>query len=84
MNSQRNEQDENDSSHCNRGKKSVKSIDWKCRYCLYTNNEEMSWAVFGDYFVDYNDGREGARVCIICYKYCAKTREDRIPLESRG
>ena len=52
--------------------------------CLYTNNEEMSWAVFGDYFVDYNDGREGARVCIICYKYCAKTREDRIGFESRG
>ena len=83
MNSQRNEQDENDNSQCNT-EKMVKNIDGKCRYCLYTNNEEMSWAVFGDYFVYYDDGREGACACIICYKYCAKTREDRIGFESRG
>ena len=47
---------------------SVNNLDWKCNYCSYTNNEEVSWAVFGD----YDDGREGARLCIICYKYCAR------------
>ena len=50
------QQDENDNSRCNVGTTTVKNIDWKCRYCSYTNNEEVSWAVFGDYFVDYDDG----------------------------
>ena len=56
-------QDENDNSHHNAEQKTVKNIDWKCRYCSYTNNEEVSWVVFGDYFVDYDDGQEGAHIC---------------------
>jgi hypothetical protein len=46
----------------------VNNIDWKCKYCSYINNEEVSWAVFGD----YDNDREGARVCVMCYKYCAR------------
>ena len=83
-NSRMSAQDENDNSRCNGGEKTVKNIDWKCRYCSYTNNEEISWSVFGDYFVDYDDGREGARMCIICYKYCARRREDTRGYETRG
>ena len=40
----------------------VNNLDWRCNYCSYTNNEEVSWSVFGD----YDDGCEGARLCIIC------------------
>ena len=68
MDSQIHTQDENDQSLHNTGKKTVKDINWKCKYCSYTNNEEVSWAVFGD----YDDYREGARVCVICYRYCAR------------
>jgi hypothetical protein len=39
--------DENNNSGRNVEKPTVKNIDWKCRYCSYTNNEEVSWAVFG-------------------------------------
>ena len=46
----------------------VNNLDWKCNYCSYTNNEEVSGAVFGD----HDDDREGAQLCIICYKYCAR------------
>ena len=73
-----NSQDENHNSHHNE-EKMVKNIDWKCRYCSYTNNEEVSWAVFGD-----DDCREGARICIICYKYCARSKEDTRGYETRG
>ena len=68
MNSQINKQDENDKSIHNTQKKTLKDIDWRCKYCSYLNNEEVSWAVFGD----YDAGREGACVCIICYKYCTR------------
>jgi hypothetical protein len=48
--------------------KNIEIIDWRCKYCSYLNNEEVSWAVVGD----YDAGREGARVCIICYEYSAR------------
>ena len=77
-------QDENDNSHHNAEQKTVKNIDWKCTHCSYTNNEEVSWAVFGDYYVDYDNCREGARMCIICCKYCARSKEDTRVYEMRG
>ena len=67
-------QDENNNARCNGGKKPAKDIDWKCRHCSYTNTEQVSWAVFGDYFVDCNDGREGAHICVICYECCARSK----------
>jgi hypothetical protein len=68
MNSQISQQDENDKSLHNTGKKKPRDIDWRCRYCSHHNNEQVSWAVFGD----DDAGREGARVCIICYEYSAR------------
>ena len=59
---------EDGKSHNHTQTGTVNNLDWKCNYCSYTNNEDVSWAVFGD----YDDGREGARLCIICNKYCAR------------
>ncbi len=35
-------------------------FEWKCPRCSYTNNEDMSRAVFGDTF-------EARQTCIMCY-----------------
>ena len=45
----------------------VNNLDWKCKYCSYTNNKAVSWAVFGD----YDNGGEGACWCVMSYKYFA-------------
>jgi hypothetical protein len=42
---------------------SADQLLWRCPQCSYTNNEEISRAVFGD--MD-----EWARVCVICYFSC--------------
>ena len=55
------------SPHSNSETGTETNPDWMCKYCSYTNNEEVSRAgVFGD----YHDGQDGARFCIICYQYC--------------
>jgi hypothetical protein len=38
---------------------------WRCPQCCYTNNEEISRAVFGD-------TDEWAQVCVICYISCPR------------
>ncbi len=38
-------------------------LHWRCPQCSYTNDEDISRAVFGD-------TDEGARVCDICYISC--------------
>ena len=50
------------------------NTDWMCKLCSYTNNKEVSLAVFGD----YHNGRDGARFCIICYQYCATIYKETI------
>jgi hypothetical protein len=42
---------------------SAVQLCWRCPQCSYTNNEDISRAVFGD-------TDEWARVCVICYIIC--------------
>ncbi len=57
-----------DGKSCNQTQTvTVKNLDWTCKFCSYTNNEEVSRAVFGD----SDEGIKGAQLCVICYKYCA-------------
>ncbi len=42
---------------------SASELLWRCPQCSYTNNEEISMAVFGD-------TDEWAQVCVICYIGC--------------
>jgi hypothetical protein len=35
-------------------------FEWKCPHCFYTNDEDMSRAVFGD-------TSEARQTCIMCY-----------------
>ncbi len=35
-------------------------LEWKCTHCSYTNEEDISRAVFGD-------TTEARRTCIMCY-----------------
>ncbi len=43
--------------------KPMTGSEWKCPQCSYTNEEEISRAVFGD-------TDEGGQTCIICYNLC--------------
>ena len=54
--------------HSNSETGTVTNPDWICKYCSYTNNEEVSLAVFGD----YHEGQDGAQFCIIGYQYCMR------------
>ena len=38
-------------------------FEWKCPHCSYTNEEDMSIAVFGD-------TAEARQTCIMCYSFC--------------
>ena len=49
------------------------------RFQIVLRIELLCWAVFGD-----DDCREGARICIICYKYCARSKEDTRGYDTRG
>jgi hypothetical protein len=42
---------------------SADQLLWRCPQCSYTDDEEISRAVFGD-------TNEWARVCVICYISC--------------
>ncbi len=44
---------------------SADQLLWRCPQCSYTNDEEISRAVFGD-------TDEWARVCVICYISCPR------------
>jgi hypothetical protein len=44
---------------------STDQLLWRCPRCSYTNNEEISRAVFGD-------TDEWAQVCVICYISCPR------------
>jgi hypothetical protein len=40
--------------------KPMTSLEWKCPHCSYTNEEDISRAVFGD-------TNEAGQTCIMCY-----------------
>ncbi len=40
--------------------KPTTGLEWKCPHCSYTNEEDMSRAIFGD-------TAEARRTCIMCY-----------------
>jgi hypothetical protein len=44
---------------------SADQLLWRCPQCSYTNDEEISRAVFGD-------TDEWAQVCVICYISCPR------------
>jgi hypothetical protein len=43
-------------------------LEWKCPHCSYTNEEDMSRAVFGD-------TTEARQTCIMYYKLCCPSSD---------